>query len=72
MTKKKSFLEFISENRFIHVLLSILLGFVVFMICIAVCFVKQHSALDVLAALPVCLLAEYLTFHVFFKAKRAV
>ncbi len=45
----------------------ILLGFVVFMICIAVCFVKQHSALDVLAALPVCLLAENLTFHVFFK-----
>ena len=45
----------------------ILLGFVVFMICIAVCFVKQHSALDVLAAIPVCLLAEYLTFHVFFR-----
>ncbi len=44
----------------------VLLTFVVFMICIAVCFVKQHSALDVLAALPVCLLAEILTFHVFF------
>ena len=27
-------------------------------VCVAVCFVKQHSALDVLAALPVCLLAE--------------
>ena len=50
----------------------ILLTFVVIMICLAVCFVKQHSALDVLAALPVCLLAEYLTFHVFFKEKRAV
>ena len=48
----------------------ILLTFVVIMICLAVCFVKQHSALDVLSALPVCLLAEYLTFHVFFKEKK--
>ncbi len=30
----------------------------VLMICMAVCFVKQHSVLDVLAALPVCLAAE--------------
>ena len=29
MTKKKGFLDFISENRFIHILLSILLGFLV-------------------------------------------
>ena len=29
MTKKKGFLEFVSENRFIHILLSILLGFLV-------------------------------------------
>lgn len=36
--------------------------FVVLMICCAVCFVKQHSALDVLAALPVCLLAEILVY----------
>ena len=36
--------------------------FVVLMICCAVCFVKQHSALDVLAALPVCLLAELLVY----------
>ena len=49
----------------------ILLTFVVIMICLAVCFVKQHSALDVLAALPVCLLAEYLVFHVFYREKEA-
>ena len=48
-----------------------LLCFVVLMICLSVCFVKQHSALDVLAAMPVCLLAEYLTFHVFFKEREA-
>jgi len=38
------------------------LTFVVVMICAAVCFVKQHSAVDVLAALPVCLLAEILVY----------
>lgn len=31
-------------------------------ICASVCFVKQHSAVDVLAALPMCALAEYLVF----------
>lgn len=35
---------------------------VVVMICLAVCFVKQHSALDVLAALPVSLLAEIIVY----------
>ena len=39
-----------------------LLLFVVIMICLAVCFVKQHSVLDVVAALPLCLLAECITF----------
>lgn len=38
------------------------LTFVVVMIAAAVCFVKQHSALDVLAALPVGLLAEWLVY----------
>ena len=36
MTKKKSFLDVISENRFIHILLSILLGFLVGAIFLAV------------------------------------
>ena len=40
----------------------VLLCFVVFMICLAVCFVKQHSAVDVLAALPVCLVAEIVVY----------
>lgn len=30
----------------------------VLMVCMAVCFVKQHSSIDVVAALPVCLIAE--------------
>ncbi len=34
------------------------LGVFVLMVCMAVCFVKQHSSIDVVAALPVCLIAE--------------
>lgn len=33
------------------------------LICISVSFVKQHSVVDILAAIPVCLLAEWLVFH---------
>ncbi|MGX8692474.1 MAG: phosphatase PAP2 family protein [Clostridia bacterium] len=32
------------------------------MVCIAVCFVKQHSALDVFAAFPVCVIAELVAY----------
>ena len=38
------------------------LCFVVLMICLAVCFVKQHSVIDVFAAFPVCVLAELLVY----------
>ena len=34
----------------------------VFFICISVAFVKQHSVVDIFAALPVCLLAEAIVF----------
>ncbi len=40
----------------------VLLTVFVLGVCLAVCFVKQHSAVDVFAALPVCLLAEGLIY----------
>ena len=40
----------------------IALAVFVLMICLAVCFVKQHSALDVFWAIPMCLVAEVITF----------
>ena len=40
----------------------VLLTLLVLLICASVCLVKQHSVLDVLAAIPVCLLAEWLVF----------
>lgn len=33
-----------------------------FFVCISVAFVKQHSVVDIFAAIPVCLLAEGITF----------
>lgn len=41
----------------------------VVLICLSVLFIKQHSAVDFFAALPVCLLAEILVFQVFYKKK---
>lgn len=32
------------------------------LVCISVAFVKQHSVVDIVAALPVCILAEWLTY----------
>lgn len=37
------------------------------LICISTAFVKQHSVIDILAALPLGALAEYLVFHGFLK-----
>lgn len=34
-----------------------------FLVCISVAFVKQHSVVDIFAAIPVCFLAEWITFH---------
>lgn len=35
-----------------------------FFVCISVAFVKQHSVVDIFAAIPVCLLAEYIAFWI--------
>ena len=54
----------------------------VLMVCLAVCFVKQHSVVDVLTALPVCLIAEIAVFgkdwwrprlrRLFFRARKII
>ena len=35
----------------------------VILICLSTMFMKQHSAVDFFAALPVCLLAEFIVYH---------
>lgn len=42
----------------------------VILICMSIAFVKQHSAADFFAALPVCLLAEILVFGKSYYAKK--
>ena len=41
----------------------------VILICLSTMFIKQHSAVDFFVALPVCLLAEVLVYHKFYKDK---
>ena len=38
-------------------------------VCISVAFVKQHSVVDIFAALPICVLAEWIAFAPFYRAK---
>ena len=40
------------------------------LICLSTMFIKQHSAADFFAALPVCILAEILVFGVFYMKRR--
>ena len=50
------------KDKLLKPVWKILLTFFVIMICLSVCFVKQHSAVDVFAALPLGLLAEILVY----------
>lgn len=42
------------------------------LVCISVVFVKQHSVVDIFAAIPVCLLAEWLAFKNYRKTRRTI
>ncbi len=42
----------------------------VILICMSTAFIKQHSVLDALAALPICALAEWLLYRNYYKARR--
>ncbi len=53
-----------------HVVWKAFVVFAAILICLSTMFMKQHSALDFFAALPVCLLAEILVFGVFYKKKQ--
>lgn len=44
----------------------------VIMVCLSVAFTKQHSVVDIFAALPVCFVAECVAFGKYYKNKRKV
>ena len=59
----------LGKDRDISRFVKTLLTFLVIMICLAVCFVKQHSFVDVVATLPVCLLGETIVFGEYWKRR---
>lgn len=40
------------------------------LICLSVAFIKQHSVMDIFAAIPLCILAEWLAFGKYYRQKR--
>lgn len=44
----------------------------VLLVCLSVAFTKQHSVVDIFAALPVCLVAEVFAFRKYYKSKKEV
>lgn len=59
------------REKGVKVIWKVLLVILVILICLSTMFIKQHSATDFFAALPVCALAEILVFHnPFHKRKR--
>lgn len=57
------------KSKNVSVLWKIFVVISVVLICLSTTFIKQHSAVDFFAAIPVCLLAEILVFKVFYKQK---
>lgn len=50
----------------------VILVFIVALICASTWFMKQHSVVDAIAAIPVCVLAEWLVFHLWDKKIRGI
>lgn len=44
----------------------------VILVCLSVAFTKQHSVVDIYAALPVCLLAEILAFGKYYRKRKVI
>ncbi len=50
------------RDRSLSKTLKVLLVIFVLLVCAAICFVKQHSAVDIFTAIPVCMFAEALVY----------
>lgn len=58
------------KEKSAYVPVKIFVSVFVFFVCISVAFTKQHSVVDIFAALPVCLLAEIVAFRTYYKNKK--
>ncbi len=52
------------KKRDVKAIWKALIVVAVALICLSTMFIKQHSAMDFFAALPLCLLAELIVFHI--------
>ena len=50
----------------------VLVTIFVICVCLAVCFVKQHSVVDVIAAIPVCIVAELFAYGKDYRKARTI
>jgi len=57
------------KEKGVHPAFKAFVVFAVVMICLSVAFVKQHSVVDIYAAIPVCLLAEAVVFRKYWRDK---
>ncbi len=55
-----------------NILWKIFVVVAVILICLSTCFIKQHSAVDFFAAIPVCLLAEYIAYGKYWKMRKKI
>lgn len=55
-----------------NILWKIFVVIAVILICLSTCFIKQHSAVDFFAAIPVCLLAEYIAYGKYWKMRKKI
>lgn len=53
----------VSKDEYVPRYMKVLLFILVVLISLATCFVKQHSMIDVFAAIPTALIGEWLIFH---------
>jgi membrane-associated phospholipid phosphatase len=51
------------KERSVSPLVKTLIGIFCFSVCVSVAFVKQHSVVDIFAAIPICVLAEIIAFR---------
>lgn len=60
-----AFLKEKSASKFLRIFVTVFCFFV----CISVVFVKQHSVIDIFAAIPLCILAEIIAYRKYWKSK---
>ena len=58
------------KERSASAIAKVLVVIAVVLICLSTMFIKQHSAVDFFAALPVCLIAEVIAFRPYYKDRK--